>query len=76
MSTARIKKRKSIVSNETDRKSVSPAQCVKDFLKECLDVRNGKLRILCCLPQGACYQKGTVKNHISSEHRHKNRKEK
>ena len=41
--TAQTKKCKSTVLNQTDPKSVLPAQCVKVFPNECLDVRSGKL---------------------------------
>lgn len=53
--TAQLKKHKSSVTNQTDPKSVSPAQRVKDFPNECLEVKNGT--ILYCLQRGACSQK-------------------
>ena len=71
----RPKKRKSSVSNQTDPKSVSPAQRVKDFPNECLDVREGKLFCVACR-EVLSLKKSTVKNHISSGDKHKSAKEK
>ena len=73
--TAQPKKRKSSVSNQTDPKSVSPAQRVKDFPNECLDVRDGKLFCVACRDV-LSLKKSTVKNHISSGDKHKSAKEK
>ena len=48
MLIAQTKKRKSCVTNQTDLKSVSPIQCIKDFPDECLAERKGMLFCTAC----------------------------
>ena len=73
--TAQTKKRKSTVVNQSDPKTVSPVQRVRDFPNECLEVRNDKLFCVACR-EVISLKKSTVKNHISLGDKHKNAKEK
>ena len=56
------------MTNQTDPKSVSPAQHIKDFPNKCLDVRNGKLFCIACREELAL-KKSTVKNHRWQKHK-------
>ena len=68
------RKRKTTVTNLTDPRNISPEDCVKEFLNECLTVRQGKL-FCCACREELSLKKSTVKNHIFSGNKHKNSKE-
>ena len=72
--TAEAKKRKSTVPNQTDPKTVTPAQRIRDFPNECLEIKNNKLFCVACR-EVLSLKKSTVKNHITGD-KHKNAKEK
>ena len=74
MPTAQTKKHKSCVTNQTDPKSISPIQRIKDLPGECLAVRKGKLFCTACREELAL-KKSTVKNHINSGDKYRKAKE-
>lgn len=67
------KKRKSTVLNQSNPKTVSPAQCDWDFPNEYLEVRNNKLSSVVCR-EVVSLNKSCVKNHIGSGDMHKDAK--
>ena len=72
--TGADKKRKSGASNQTDPKTVSPADRVKQFPGECLEAKHGKLFCVACREE-LSLKKSTVKNHIYSGNKHQDAKD-
>lgn len=72
--TGADKKRKSGASNLTDPKTVSPADRVKQFPGECLEVKHGKLFCVACREE-LSLKKSTVKNHLYSGNKHQDAKD-
>ncbi len=64
--TAASKKHKAGVVNQTDPKRVSPGERVKEFPKECLAIRSGKLFCSACREESSL-KKSTVRNHVSGD---------
>ena len=72
--TGADKRRKSGASNQTDPKTVSPADRLKQFPGEFLEVRHGKLFCVACREE-LSLKKSTVKTHIYSGNKHKDAKD-
>ena len=72
--TGADKKRKSRAPNQTDPKTVSPADRVKQFPGECLEAQHGKLFCAACREE-LSLKKSTVKSHIYSGNKHKDAKD-
>ena len=65
------RKKKSTVFNPTDPTKISPADCIKEFLGECLEARHGKLFSVASQEE-LSLKTSTVKEQISSGNKHKN----
>ena len=72
--TGADKKRKSGALNLTDPKTVSPADRVKQFPGECLEVKHGKLFCVACREE-LSLKKSTVQNHLYSGNKHQDAKD-
>ena len=72
--TGADKKRKSRAPNQTDPKTVSPADHVKQFPGECLEAQHDKLFCAACREE-LSLKKSTVKSHIYSGNKHKDAKD-
>lgn len=73
--SGRTKKHKAGAPNITDPRTVSPAECLKQFPNECLVVRVGKVFCEACHEELAL-KKSTIKTHLYSGEKHPSAKQK